>query len=99
MRIKGRFEVQEREDLEHLSVVGHIEAHFDERICHELWIDSIDIAPEDHDRFLKLVLTVLFNEENHFDFIILDKSPQLPGLIQIWPGHLFEYFDVPKIND
>ena len=98
MKVKGRFELQEREDLADLSVNGYIYCDPNKRELGELWIDKIEIAPEDHDKFLKLVLTVFLNDEGHFDFIILEESENLPGLKIIWPDHLFEYFDVPKID-
>lgn len=64
----------------------------------ELWIDKIEIAPENRDKFLKLVLTVLMNDERHFDFIVLEQSDDLPGGKIIWPDHLFEYFDIERID-
>ena len=98
MKIKGRFEVQEREDLAHLSVEGHISCDGIDKYGNLLNY-KLEIEPEDKDKFLKLVLTVMLNDERHFDFIVLDKSDKLPGLIIIWNSMLFDYFDVPNIDD
>ena len=96
MRTKVRFEIQEREDLAHMSVEGWI-------ICQPVefgtLVHNVRIAAQNQDKFQKLVLTALFNEENHFDFIILETAEDLPGLVQIWPENLFEYFDIPRINE
>lgn len=97
IRTKVRFEIQEREDLAHLSVEGYV----DYVTGDDPWDQTIEnIEVEDHDKFTKLVLTAFLHDERHFDCIFLEgRSEKLPGLIQVWPTHLLKYFGVPDIGE
>lgn len=89
MERRVRFEIQEREDLQHLSVEGVVE--------YGTGVQRI-VSVDDHDKFTKLVLTCFMSYENSFDCIFLDGNPKMPKLARIWPHHLFPYFDVPDIE-